>query len=160
MLSLIVAMDDNHLIGSNNQIPWDFPEDLNLFKSITSNNIVIMGRKTFESIGKPLPNRFNIVLTKKPNFLHEGIHVFNCTNKAIKKASLLQAQFNKKIFIIGGSALYQHFLPFVDELHISHIKGNYIGDTYFPEINLKQFNIVKELKYNGFTYIKYVRKHL
>lgn len=157
MLSLIVAMDENNLIGHNNTMPWNCPEDLKLFKDITSNNIVIMGRKTFESIGKALPNRFNIVLTKTSDFFYEGIDIYDCPIKAVEEARFLQKTYNKKIFVIGGKSIYQYFLPLISELHISYIKGKYIGDTYFPDIDLAQFKVIQKIDYNDFTYIKYTK---
>ena len=157
MLSLIVALDENNLIGSENSMPWDVPEDLSLFKEITTNNIVIMGRKTFQSIGKPLPNRVNFVLTKDENFFCEGIQVFNCPNKALKKAYILQKKTNKKIFIIGGKTIYEYFLPYITEFHFSYIKGKYSGNVFFPKINLSNFQIINQKEFKDFTYIHYLK---
>ncbi len=152
MLSLIVAMDENNLIGKDNYMPWDIPEDLKVFKEITTNNIVIMGRKTFQSIGRALPNRINLVLTRDNNFSSDNIEVFTSPHKALEKAISLQKELNKKIFIIGGKTIYEYFLPQIDELHISHIKGSFSGDTHFPEITLSNFTLIKEVKFNDFTY--------
>ena len=155
MLSLIVAMDENNLIGKDNYMPWDIPEDLKVFKEITTNNIVIMGRKTFQSIGRALPNRINLVLTRDNNFSSDNIEVFTSPHKALEKAISLQKELNKKIFIIGGKTIYEYFLPQIDELHISHIKGSFSGDTHFPEITLSNFTLIKEVKFNDFTYRYY-----
>lgn len=155
MLSLIVAMDENNLIGKDNYMPWDIPEDLKVFKEITTNNIVIMGRKTFQSIGRALPNRINLVLTRDNNFSSDNVEVFTSPHKALEKAISLQKELNKKIFIIGGKTIYEYFLPQIDELHISHIKGSFSGDTHFPEITLSNFTLIKEVKFNDFTYRYY-----
>lgn len=157
MLSLIVAMDENNLIGNNNCMPWNIPEDLNLFKEITSNSIVIMGRKTFQSIGRPLPNRINFVLTKDKNFFHKDIQIFNCPDNALKKALSLQKITNKKIFIIGGKTIYEYFLPLINEFHFSYIKGKFFGDTFFPEINTSNFYIANTREFKDFIYIHYIK---
>lgn len=157
MLSLIVAMDENNLIGNNNCIPWNVPEDLKLFKEITHNSIVIMGRKTFQSIGRPLPNRINFVLTKDRNFFHENVQIFNCPDIALKEALYLQTVTNKKIFIIGGKAIYEYFLPLIDEFHFSYIKGKFFGDTFFPKINISNFYIANRVEFNSFVYVYYIK---
>jgi dihydrofolate reductase len=157
MLSLIVAMDENNVIGCNNKMPWNIPEDLNLFKKITTNSIVIMGRKTFESIGKPLPNRINFVLSRDKNFFHKDIKIFNCPNNALETALSLKSSYNKEIFIIGGKTIYEYFLPFINELHLSFIKGKYFGDTFFPPLNLNDFSIVNKLEFKEFTYVHYIK---
>ncbi|MGL4905087.1 MAG: dihydrofolate reductase [Cetobacterium sp.] len=160
MISLIVAMDENKLIGSNNSMPWNIPEDLKLFKTITTDNIIIMGRKTFEAIGKALPNRLNFVLTKNSNFNADNIEVFSSPEELLKNCFYLQKTFNKKIFIIGGSIIYKYFLPIIDEFHISHIKGKYLGDTYFPDIDFLNFHVINKKEFKDFTYIHYSKKHL
>ncbi|MGL4358770.1 dihydrofolate reductase [Cetobacterium sp.] len=157
MLSLIVAMDENNLIGKNNYMPWDIPEDLKKFKEVTTDNIIIMGRKTFQSIGRALPNRINLVLTKDKNFSSDNVDVFHSPDEALRKAFSLQKELNKKIFIIGGKTIYEYFLPQINELHISHIKGSFFGDTHFPEINLSNFNIIEEIEYKDFTYRRYLK---
>lgn len=157
MLSLIVAMDENNVIGCNNKMPWNIPEDLSLFKKITTNSIVIMGRKTFESIGKPLPNRINFVLSRDKNFFHKDIKIFNCPNNALETALSLKSSYNKEIFIIGGKTIYEYFLPFINELHLSFIKGKYFGDTFFPPLNLNDFSIVNKLEFKEFTYVHYIK---
>ncbi|MDX8336210.1 dihydrofolate reductase [Candidatus Cetobacterium colombiensis] len=157
MLSLIVAMDENNIIGCNNKMPWNIPEDLSLFKKITTNSIVIMGRKTFESIGKPLPNRINFVLSRDKNFFHKDIKIFNCPNNALETALSLKSSYNKEIFIIGGKTIYEYFLPFINELHLSFIKGKYFGDTFFPPLNLNDFSIVNKLEFKEFTYVHYIK---
>lgn len=153
-ISLIVAMDENGLIGNDDKIPWDVPEDLALFKEITTNNIVIMGRRTFDSIGKPLPNRLNIVITKNKTHQYndENVIFFDCPDKALKFAK----NFNdKKIFIIGGRSIYCYFLNLVNDLHISYIKGTFKGNIFFPSINLSEYSVINTVIFDKFKYIHY-----
>lgn len=155
-LNLIVAIDNNCLIGDENRLPWSIPEELQLFKEITENNIVVMGRKTFESIGKPLVNRINVVLTSKE--IDSDIIVVSTLKKLHQKIKFFQDRFSKKIFIIGGYSLYAEFLPFVDEIHISKIKGEYKGDVYFKELkefDFSNFKLIKSTEFKNFTYYHY-----
>lgn len=152
MLELIVAFDDNRLIGRGNELPWHISEDLKHFKKLTTGNRIIMGRVTYESIGKPLPNRENIVLSKA-GFEVEGVKTYDSVNE-------LRANLNdeKKNFIIGGSKIYEALLPYVDILHISHVRGTYDGDVYFPEIDFSEWEIMEKENYEEFEYIMYKRK--
>lgn len=122
----IVAMDENRLIGCGNRIPWHIPDDLKFFKSVTMGNVVVMGRKTFESIGKPLPGRDNVVLSRS-DFSHPGIVVIKTLG------SVWELFPGRKIFICGGAQVYRLALPFCLELIVTHVKGIYDGDVYFPE---------------------------
>lgn len=157
MISLIVALDENGLIGNDNSMPWNISEDLALFKEITINNIVIMGRKTFQSIGKPLPNRVNFVLTKDKNFFHKDVQIFTCPNNALNSAYSLQKNSNQKIFIIGGGTVYNYFLPFITEFHFSYIKGKYSGNVFFPKVDLSNFHIKTKKEFKDFTYVHYIK---
>ena len=141
MLELIVAFDENNLIGKDNSLPWHIPEDLKHFKTLTTGNRIIMGRKTFESIGKPLPNRENIVLSKN-GFIYEGIKVYSKVEELLKTLN-----DEKKNYIIGGAGIYKELLPLVDILHISHVKGAYEGDVYFPKLNLTEWIIVEKIDF-------------
>ncbi len=152
MLELIVAFDENNLIGKDNSLPWHIPEDLKHFKALTTGNRIIMGRKTFESIGKPLPNRENIVLSKN-GFIYEGIKVYSKVGELLKTLN-----DEKKNYIIGGAGIYKELLPLVDILHISHVKGTFEGDAYFPKINYNDYEILEKIEYEEFTYIKYSKK--
>lgn len=142
MINLIVAADPDMNIGKNNGLPWKIKEDLKLFKELTTNNIVIMGRNTYESIGKPLPNRINIVITSKK--INDNLYTFQSVEEAIKYCKKID--LNKKIFIIGGKKIYQYCLEnnIVDQIFISKIKKRYEGDVKFPEF--KEFEWQKEFK--------------
>ncbi|GLI55443.1 hypothetical protein PM10SUCC1_09570 [Propionigenium maris DSM 9537] len=112
-----------------------------------------MGRKTYESIGKPLPNRINMVVTRNKSYNAEGVFIFNSIEDALRKASV----FHKEIFFIGGGAIYNEVLSLVDTMYISHIKGSYEGDTYFPEVDLNKWRTEVTESYENFDFVKYVR---
>lgn len=150
----IVAISKNGIIGNKNSIPWHYPEELELFKKLTSNHIVIMGRKTFESIGKPLENRINIVISSKKYKNSNNIFYFNNIKSAKYFAKNIAKKQNKNIFIIGGKQIYQFFLPLSNYMYISIIKKKFLGDTYFPVFTLKNYNVLKYVDYHNFTFFK------
>lgn len=129
MISLIVAMGQNRVIGLRNKMPWHLPADLAYFKKMTTGHSVIMGRKTFQSIGRPLPNRTNIILTRDKSFAAEGCKVIYSITEAIELAK------KEDLFVIGGADIYQQFLPYVDQVYITQIHEEFEGDTFFPELN-------------------------
>ena len=126
MLSLIVAVAENGVIGRNNSLPWHISEDLRYFKQITSGKTVIMGRKTFQSIGRPLPNRINIVITRDPHFHAEGIVIARSLDDALAKAG------DGEAMVIGGSSLFLEALPRADRFYLTEIHRAYDGDVQFP----------------------------
>ncbi|TDT71761.1 dihydrofolate reductase/dihydrofolate reductase (trimethoprim resistance protein) [Hypnocyclicus thermotrophus] len=146
MLSIIVAFDENRLIGDGINLPWKIKEDLQNFKNITTGHTIVMGRKTFDSIGKALPNRKNIVLTRDKKFSFDGIITINNIEEVFDLSK------NEEVFIIGGREIYTYFINKVDRYYISHIKGSYTGDIYFPDVNLQNFKIIKEKEYKKFTF--------
>ena len=164
-IKLIVAMSDNYIIGNNNKLLWDIKEDMKLFKETTKNSIVVMGRKTYESIGKPLENRINVILTKDHEFvgtlnaedifITNNLRIYNSFNQLYKKLNELSE--NDTVFVIGGRQLYKQFLDksLIDEMYISHIYNSQKGDVRFPFINWKQWDIVKKKKYDKFIFKKY-----
>ncbi len=129
-LSLIVAMATNRVIGLNNQMPWHLSADLKRFKTITMGSTLLMGRKTFESIGRPLPNRTNIIISRNLAYQQAGCLVFNSLEQAL--ASVADEQ---EVFVIGGSALYEATLALANTLYITEINQEFLGDTFFPVIN-------------------------
>jgi dihydrofolate reductase len=126
-LSIVVAMDSNRLIGKDNGLPWHLPADLAFFKKLTTGNTILMGRKTFDSIGRPLPNRRNLVITRNADIEIAGCEVVNSIEKAL---SLVQSE--TEVMVIGGAKLYQQILPIADRLYITQVEGEFDGDTYFP----------------------------
>ncbi|MEJ1517084.1 dihydrofolate reductase [Bacillus cereus] len=151
--SIIVATSKNGVIGVDNQLPWHLPQDLKYFKKQTIGKTVIMGRKTFESIGKPLPNRHNIILTRDQNYKPEGVTVFTDIHKLI--ASLSN---NEEHMVMGGGEIYKLFLPFVDKIYQTLIDVELEGDTRFfvPE-NFKPVDeeIHKDGKINNSEGVQY-----
>ena len=148
-ISIIVAVSSNQVIGKNNKLAWNLPYDMKYFSNITRNHTVIMGRKNWESIPKkyrPLPNRTNIILTSKPNFKAEKCKVFDSLEKALEYSKLNK---EKNPFIIGGGELYKYAIQkkIVDIIYLTRIHANIKGDTFFPELNLKEWNVVSE-KFN------------
>ncbi|MBZ4683667.1 MAG: dihydrofolate reductase [Fusobacteriaceae bacterium] len=146
MLSIIVAFDENRLIGDGLNLPWRIKEDLQNFKNITTGHTIVMGRKTFDSIGKPLPNRKNIVLTRDKRFSFNDVITINDIEEIFNLSK------DEEVFIIGGREIYNYFIDKVDRYYISHIKGIYKGDIYFPEINLQNFKVIEEKEYKDFIF--------
>ena len=122
-IKLICAISKNNVIGNENKLPWNLSEDLKRFKKLTSNNLVVMGRKTFDSIGRPLPNRKNIVLSNNSNLEIDGVEVFNSPDEVI---SLYKEKPEKKdMYIIGGTFVYKLFLEYCDYLYITYVDKNF-----------------------------------
>lgn len=141
---IIVAFSKNgRIIGNNGRIPWTLPEDLRHFKELTTGNAIIMGRKTFESIGRVLPERMNIVVTRNKDFCVEDAYIAKTTEKAIEIAK--NAGY-KKIFICGGQQIYQQMMDFADYIYATEVCGEYEGNAFFPEINENEFVEVKREK--------------
>lgn len=136
ILSIIVAMAKDRVIGLNNQMPWHLPADLAWFKKNTINKPVIMGRKTFESIGRPLPNRHNIIISRNPQTSDNP----NITWVTSLSDALAVEKDSSEIFIIGGGNIYQQALPLVNRLYLTHIDTAPIGDTYFPAYQRDQWH--------------------
>ena len=137
MISLIVAMDKNRVIGNGGKIPWHLPADFAYFKAVTLGHPVIMGRATFESIGRPLTGRKNIVLAQG-DFAYDGVEVAHSLEEA---QSLIQD--DSEVFIIGGANVYKQTLSLADRLYITFIDGEFAGDTYFPEVDWSLWREVK-----------------
>ena len=139
-LALIVAQGLNRVIGNDNKLPWYLPEDLRYFKEVTMGKPIIMGRKTFESIGKPLPGRLNIVITRDSNWSAEGVKVVASLAEAIEVGEA-QALIDgaEETVIIGGAQIYAQSLPLVDRLYLTQVEAEPEGDAYFPEIDFGQW---------------------
>jgi dihydrofolate reductase len=133
-ISIIVAFDENRLIGRNNELPWRLPADLKFFKSVTMGHPIIMGRKTFESIGRVLPGRTSVIVTRQQDYTAPGCVVVNSLKEALEKCGS-----QEQAFIIGGAELFQHALPLASDLYITEIHHRFEGDTWFPEIRKDQW---------------------
>lgn len=159
MINLIWAMDQNCLIGKNNELPWKIPAEMKYFSRITSNNTVLMGRKTFESIGKPLKNRHNIVITRnKENYKEwkEENLIFTDNLKEILEP--YKDNFDKHVFVIGGREIYQWTYLYADYYYVSIVKGNYKGNVYFPFSDWNKGKLVKKEESPDFTAYIYKKK--
>ena len=130
-LSMIAAMANNRVIGNNNKMPWHLPADLQWFKKTTMGSPILMGRKTYDSIGRPLPGRLNIVLSRNADLDIDGCTVVDSLEKAMEEASAVDN--NDEIFITGGAHLYNSLLSEVDRLYLTLIDADFEGDTFFPD---------------------------
>ena len=139
IISLIAAMDEDRAIGYKNKLPWSLPSELKYFRETTKGKPVIMGRKTYESIGKPMPERLNIIVTRDKNYKADNCIVVNNREDAIKAAKV-----SDEIMVIGGAEIYNLFLPIADGLYITKVHGKFKADTYFPEFNENEWIKVKE----------------
>lgn len=141
MTTIVVAMGEKNEIGFENQLLWHLPKDLKHFKEITSGHPVIMGRKTYESIGKPLPNRTNIVISRKTDWFEEGILIVGSIKEAVKFAK----KIDEDIFIIGGGKIYEQTMEIVDKLEVTLVKVDLEADTFFPKIDSKVWKKTEEI---------------
>jgi dihydrofolate reductase len=132
LLSLLVAISENNVIGKNNKLPWHLPEDLKYFKNTTWAMPIIMGRKTFESIGIPLPGRTNIVITRNKKWKGDGVKIVHDLDQARKTGEDLDV---KEIFVIGGAEIFKTSLPQADRIYLTRIHQNFEGDAFFPSID-------------------------
>lgn len=142
MISLLLAMDRNRVIGNKNDLPWHLPKDLKFFKELTSGQTIIMGRKTYESIGKPLPNRRNIVLTRQ-TLQVEGIEVINDLDELYKWN---KEHPKEEYFVIGGGNIFEQVLPHADRMYITTIDESFDGDTYFPKFSEEEWILTSQEK--------------
>ena len=140
-VSIIVAMDRNNLIGASNQIPWHIPGELKRFREITMGKPIIMGRKTHQSIGKPLDGRENIVLTKNEEINLEGVKCYSNLNDIFSSF-----RNEKEVFVIGGSQIYEITLPIANRLYITMIDREYLGDTWFPKVDYSKWKTIERNK--------------
>jgi dihydrofolate reductase len=135
IFSAIAALARNRVIGQGNGLPWRLPGDLKFFKATTLGKPVVMGRKTFQSIGRPLPGRPNIVVTRDPGFAAEGVHVVRDIDTALDLAATLARETGaEEVMVIGGAEIYAQALPRLDRLYLTEIDAEIDGDAYFPEI--------------------------
>lgn len=141
-ITLIVAAAENNAIGKGNRMPWHLPNDFKYFKEKTLNHSVVMGRKTFESIGKPLPERRNIVMTKNTNYLHEEVDVANNIDEL-----LLYCRDEREIFIIGGAEIYKQTLPLAHKVLLTRVHTTVDGDAFFPELPANEWKLISAKKH-------------
>lgn len=161
-ISLIVAVAQNHTIGLDNQLIWHLPNDLKQFKRLTTGHPIIMGRKTFESIGKPLPNRTSIVITRSKNWTFEGVIVVNSVAEAIEVA---RQTGTDEAFVIGGAEIYQLILPVANKIYLTEVKADFEGDAHFVIPHLEEWQEISRMAHAmdekhavAFDFVELVRK--
>lgn len=150
MIALIAAISNNRAIGNKNQLLWRIPDDMVYFKKVTMNHPVIMGRKTFESIGRPLPKRTNIIVTRNKDFKPENCIVCSSVQEAIAIAR----EQDETVFVIGGAQIYEDSLPYADKLYLTYIDAEpKEADAFFPDYSaFKKTTIIEKRVYNGIPY--------
>jgi dihydrofolate reductase len=160
MIIMIAAASENNALGKNNELVWHLPNDFKRFKSLTSGHHIIMGRKTFESFPKPLPNRTHIVISRQENYNPEGCIVVSSMEKAIEICPS-----NEAIYIIGGGEIYNLGIPFSNKIELTRVHHTFEADAFFPEIDLKDWEMIhsefqnKDEKHQfDYTYQTYIRK--
>lgn len=150
IVSIIAAIGENRELGKDNKLLWHIPADFTRFKEITFGRPIIMGRKTYESIGKPLPGRTNIIITRDNNYQQEGCLVTHSLKEAISAA---KNKDEKEIFIIGGGQIYQQAIGIADKLYLTIVKGSFDADTFFPDYSrFKKIVFQKEGQFNQYNY--------
>jgi len=161
-ITLIAAMAENRVIGRDNALPWHLPADLARFKQRTEGHVVIMGRRTFESVGRPLPNRRSIVITRKRDFHPPGAEIARSLAEALERA---RESKQDEVFILGGAEIYALALPDVDRLELTIVHADVSGDTFFPECDLSEWTLIDQQRHeaddrhaHAFSFRTYERK--
>lgn len=159
MITIIAAVAENNALGKDNGLIWHLPADLKRFKKITEGHYVIMGRKTFESLGKPLPNRTTIIITRNPNYAAEGCIIVNSLKEAIIKASP-----DENPFILGGAEIYKQAIAIADILDLTIVHHNFEADAFFPEIDPSIWKEIERENFKAdeknvydFSFVKYAK---
>lgn len=163
---VLAAVADNGVIGRDNQLIWHLSSDLKRFKTLTMGCPMVMGRKTFLSIGKPLPGRESIVLTRDPHFAAQGVHVVRDLDEARARAAQLAAKMSAQhVAVIGGGEVYEQALPLADRLYLTHVHAEPEGDAWFPAFDKADFDEVARVAHkasdrddHAFTFVDYKRK--
>jgi dihydrofolate reductase len=143
-ISLIAAMGENRVIGAGGAIPWHLPADFKHFKELTMGHPIVMGRKTFESIGKPLPGRTNIVVTRDASYRRDGVVVVASPEAALAAAA--DAEGADEVFVIGGAEMYKLFLPQAERVYLTRVHGTFEGDAFFPELGEGEWGLTSAVE--------------
>jgi dihydrofolate reductase len=160
MIVIIAAVAENYALGKDNQLIWHLPDDFKRFKSLTTGHFIVMGRKTFESFPKPLPNRTHVVISRQKNYKPEGCIIVSSLKEAIESCPK-----NETIYIIGGGEIYKQSIEIADKIEITRVHHEFDADTFFPEIDFKKWNLIfdefhsKDDKHQfDFSYQTYINK--
>ena len=160
-LFLIAAQSENRVIGNGSVIPWRVKGEQRLFRLITDGHTLIMGRKTFESVGHPLPHRLNVVVTRQKDYKADNVHVFHSIEEAVEFCKTKSTEYGDEIFIIGGGNIYEQSMNLVDRIYLTRIHQDFAGDVYYPEISEKEFRQVEcrdRTEPLAFSFLIYDRK--
>lgn len=167
IVSIIAALGKNRVIGNKNSLPWNMPADMTRFRDLTIGKPIIVGSRTFESIGRALPERHNIVLTRNADYKAPGCKIAHSLKEAIllaQESSL--GKESKEVMICGGASIYRQFLPLTDRMYLTLIHHNFEGDSYFPEFDEKEWEEKENISYNSdkknphkYSFLVLVRKH-
>jgi dihydrofolate reductase len=159
IISLVAAAAENNVIGKENALPWRLPADLRFFKNLTMGHTIIMGRKTYQSVGKPLPGRKNIVITRDSSFFADGCIVLGSLSDAFK-----QCKDEDEIFVVGGADIYHQSMAFADKIYLTRVHGIFAGDTYFPDIHEDEWSVIGKEEYRAdekniypYSFVQYLR---
>jgi dihydrofolate reductase len=162
-LSHIVAASENDVIGTNNTLPWDIPEDMKFFRDKTKGRALIMGRKTFESVGHPLPNRLNVVVTRQKDYpkAADNVVIVPDLKSAIEHCRGVTSKYGDEIFIIGGGELFKESIDMVDVIYLTRIHKDFAGDIVYPKVDPAKFQLVEQRDRTEpvpFSFLTYARK--
>ena len=161
MICHIVAAADNHIIGRDGALPWDIPEDMKFFRDQTRDHIVIMGRKTYESIGKPLPKRFNIIITRQQGYTADGASVVDSVESAVSLARKKAPEWGDEIYICGGGEIYRQSMDIVDTIFLTRVHQEVEGNATYPEVDITVFSEVARdarVETIPFSFVTYKRR--
>lgn len=161
ILSHIVAAAENGVIGVNNALPWNIPEDMKFFREKTKGHALIMGRKTYESMGKPLPGRLNVIVTRQSNYHPAGTHVCPTIDEAIEYCVSQKNTYGEEIFIIGGGEIFRETMGIIDLIYLTRIHQEFSGDIKYPEVDLSKFEEIEcrdRTEPIPFSFLTYARK--
>ncbi|MGH3734308.1 MAG: dihydrofolate reductase [Micromonosporaceae bacterium] len=151
---LVAAVADNGVIGFAGGIPWSIPEDLRHFRTVTTGNTVVMGRRTFESIGRPLPYRTNVVVTRDPSWHHDGVYAA----PSVKDAIALAGDFAGDVMVIGGAQVYAAALPLADAQILTEVRLSPAGDTHYPDFDRAEWVETRRETHDGFDFVWWYRR--
>lgn len=163
IVSQIVAIAKNRTMGINNALPWNLPEDMKFFREKTKGHVMIMGRKTFDSLGSPLPHRQHIIITRQSNFKydHPKVKIVSSLEQAIETAQGFLPEWPEEVFIIGGSGVFKESFPLTNKIYLTMIAQDFPGDVFYPEIPEDQFKMTEKTEINGsipFAFTTWERK--
>jgi dihydrofolate reductase len=159
IVSLIAAVAENRIIGRGDELPWRLPADMRHFKELTTGHTVIMGRRTFETLRQPLPNRRNVVVTRDREYRRTGAEIVHSIEGALSNA-----RGDEEVFVAGGGEIYELALPHADRLYLTIVHAEFEGDTVFPDLNLEEWRLVESIRHNAdekhsipFSFLTYER---